>query len=165
MHVFSAEIMSNYISVAYFGYRKDEERACRSCRRESECKTASTINSCTKMVLVTFLITCNKLESKGKAPRHSPNLFWSKKLNNLPLSEGLIFTVWALLRSSHKRKNQGFDGVKTLSFQLLLGRWYQQRNAVVTCSDDYAWISCLLVCERAHQGLGCWKPALNLRLQ
>ena len=37
MHVFSAEIMSNYISVAYFGYRKDKERACRSCRRESEC--------------------------------------------------------------------------------------------------------------------------------
>lgn len=88
MHVFSAEIMSNYISVAYFGCRKDEERACRSCRRESECKTASTINSCTKMVLVTFLITCNKLESKGKAPRHSPNLFWSKKLNNLPQLKG-----------------------------------------------------------------------------
>ena len=88
MHVFSAEIMSNYISVAYFGYRKDEERACRSCRRESECKTASTINSCTKMVLVTFLITCNKLESKGKAPRHSLNLFWSKKLNNLPQVKG-----------------------------------------------------------------------------
>ena len=66
MHVFSAEIMSNYISVAYFGYRKDEERACRSCRRESECKTASTINSCTKMVLVTFLSHATNLKVKEK---------------------------------------------------------------------------------------------------
>lgn len=83
MYVFSVEIMLNYISVVYFGYCKDEERVCCLCWRESECKIVFIINLCIKMVLVIFLIICNKFESKGKVLRYFFNLFWSKKLNNL----------------------------------------------------------------------------------